>query len=299
MKRALALLLSALALAAYLSTGVRTVAPGEVVVVRRLGQALARPLAPGLHWGWPAGIDRLTRVRIDEVRRLEIGLDRVPGPTDDPGAGEFLTGDLNLVRAKAVVQYRVSDPTAFVLRTRDRDGLFPRLAEASLTSAIARRKIDDVLRESRAQVAHDAQTELDRRVASYGLGIAILGVSLTDARPPTEVQPDFAAAQSAQSEHDRRITEAKTYAQTARHSARAAARGKLDRARAQADRAIALARSRAGRFLAMLGESERARALTVSRLYLESLRDLLPRVQRKIVVAPEEPVDLTIFGADK
>jgi membrane protease subunit HflK len=300
MRRALILVLLGLAgVAGYLSTGVRVIAPGEVAVVRRMGRMLPAPWTAGLHVGWPAGFDRITRVRIDEVRRLEIGLDRVPGPADDPGAGEFLTGDLNLVRARAVVQYRVADPAAFVLRARDREALIPRLAEASLSSAIARHKIDAALRESRAQVAVDTQRELEHRAKAYGLGLAILGVSLTDARPPVEVQPDFAAAQAAQAERDRRITEARTYAGTARHAAGAAARGKLDRARAQADREVALVQSRAGRFLAILGESEKSRALTVSRLYLEAMRDLLPRVQRKIVVSPEEPVDLTIFGADK
>ncbi len=49
-------------------------------------------------------------------------------------------------------------------------------------------------------------------------------MSLTDARPPTEVEADFAAAQSAESERDRRINEAKSYDETTTTAARAAAR---------------------------------------------------------------------------
>ena len=75
----------------------------------------------------------------------------------------------------------------------------------------------------------------------------------------------------------------------------AEAQARLDRARARADRAVVLARSRAGRFLALLAEADRARALTVRRLYLDTLRELLPRVKRKLVLTPEEPIDLSII----
>jgi membrane protease subunit HflK len=288
-----------LAAVAYLATGLVVVAPGEAVVVRRLGKVLPRPWTAGLHWGGPVGIDRIVRVRTDEVRDLAVGLAGVPGPDDDPGAGEFLTGDLNLLRARGIVQYRVADPVAFALRAGDVEGLLARQAEAGLTRALARRGIDAALRTGRAEVARDAEADLARAVARAGLGLAILGVSLTDARPPAEVQPDFAAAQSAQSEHDRRLTEAGTYDATTLATARASAQARTEQAHARADRAVALARGRADRFLALLAEADRSRPLTARRLYRDALRDLLPKVRRKLVLTPEEPVDLSILGTEQ
>ena len=47
---------------------------------------------------------------------------------------------------------------------------------------------------------------------------------------------------------------------------------------------------------ALLAEADRSRALTVSRLYRDALRDLLPRVRRKVLMTPDEPVDLGLFG---
>jgi membrane protease subunit HflK len=289
-------LVLALAVAA---TGWVEVAPGEVAVVRRLGRVLLHPWAPGPHLGWPLGLDRIDRVRTDQVRRLAIGLAATPGPGDAPGAGEFLTGDLNLFRARGVVQYRVSNPVDYVLRATDVEPLLARVAEASLTRALARRGIDAVLRRERAEVASDVASELSRAVGRYRLGLTVLGVSLTDVRPPTEVEADFAAAQAAQSERDRRINEARTYGETVLPTARAAAQAKIDRARAQADRGVALAKSRAGRFLALLAESELSRRLTVRRLYLDALRELLPKVRRKLVLTPDEPLDLSILGVEK
>ena len=230
----------------YLATGLVIVAPGEVAVVRRLGRVVPWAYGPGPHLGWPVGFDRVIRVRPDEVRRLPIGLAGTPGPHDEPGAGEYLTGDLNLLRAQATVQYRVADPVAFILRAAELEPLLKRLAESSLSRALARQGIDATLREGRAAVAREAEADLDRSVRRYGLGISVLGVSLTDARPPTEVAPDFAAAQSARSEHDRRVNEAKTYAATTVTAADARALARLEQARASADRTVALARSGAG-----------------------------------------------------
>jgi modulator of FtsH protease HflK len=283
----------------YLATGWAVVAPGEALVVRRLGRALPRAWGPGPHWGLPAGIDRRVRVRTDAVRRLPIGLSAVAGPADEPGAGEFLTGDRNLLRARGVVQYRVADPVAFVLGADDVEGLLARLAEAGLSRALSRRGIDAALRSERAAVAREAADDLSRAAARHRLGVAVLGLSLTDARPPAEVQPDFAAAQSAQSQHDRRLREARTYEARALASARAEALALRERAHAYADRAVTLARGRSERFLALLAEADRSRSLTVRRLYLDALRDLLPRLGRKLVLGPDEPLDLSILGAEK
>jgi modulator of FtsH protease HflK len=280
---------------AYLATGLVVVSPGEVVVVRRLGRVLHRPWTQGPHWSFP-GIDRTVRVRTDEVRRLEIGSSGTPRSDEPAGAGEFLTGDLNLLIARGVLQYRVADPIAFVLRSDQVDRLLTRLAETSLTRALAHRGIDGALRTERLAIAHDTEAEIARSVTRYDLGLLVLGVSLTDARPPAEVQPDFDAAQAAQSEYDRRYNEAKTYAATLLPAARAAALAKSERARAESNRTVTLARGRAERFLSLLAEADKSRALTVGRIYRDTLRDLLPRVRRKLLLTPDEPVDLSIFG---
>ncbi len=284
------------ALTVYFATGWRTVEPGEVVVVRRLGRVLPDVWKPGPHWGWPIGFDRTNRLRLDEVRRLEFGRIETPGPLDAPGLGEYLTGDLNIVRARGVVQYRVADPVAFLLRAEDRDQILTRATEASLARALASRGIDSPLRGGRSEVAAEVRDALARSVESLGLGVGILGVNLIDARPPIEVEPAFAEAQSAQSERDRRINEARALAGTLRPAALARAEASTDAARAQAGRGVEMARSHADRFMKLLTEAERSRSLTVRRLYRDALRDLLPRVRRKILMTPDEPVDLGIFG---
>ncbi len=248
-----------------------------------------------MHAGYPAGIDHAARVRTDAVRRLEVGRE------DHPGAGEYLTGDRNLVRVQAVVQYRVADPVPFVLAGDRVEPLLSRLAESSLARALAGRSIDEVLHGHRAEVAREATATLSELSNHCKLGLSILSVQVIEARPPAEVEPDFIAAQAARNVRDQRLSEAKSRAETTRTAAQAEAQARLVRAESAADRLVTLAHARADRFNALLVEVRRDRALTVRRLYRDALQDLLPRLRRKLLIAHDEPVDLSIIegGGDQ
>jgi membrane protease subunit HflK len=298
-KLAILAILLASAAALVVATGWCMVAPGEVVVVRRLGRLVEPPLSPGLHWRYPFGIDRLDRVRTDAVRQVTIGLAGTAGADLEPSAGEVMTGDLNLLRIQATVQYRVVSPADFVLQSSQVEPLLTISAEASVSRALAARGVDAVLRSERQACAHAVEQDLQAAVDRYRLGVAILGVSLTDARPPFEVQADFAAAQSAESERDRRINEANSYEETTVTAARSSGLAKLESARAAALRRTVMARAEAQRFLTLLAEADRSRALTMHRLYVESLRTLLGRVKTKLILPPGDAIDLTVLGAPR
>jgi membrane protease subunit HflK len=298
MKNTLAILFAVIGSAAALvaATGWCMVAPGEIVVVRRLGRLVEPPWEPGLHWCYPLGIDQTVRVRSDAVRQVTIGLAGSASADFEPSAGELMTGDLNLIRIQATVQYRVVRPADFVLRSEQVEPLLTMAAEASVSRAIAVRGVDAVLRSDRQAIARDVEHDLETAADRYSLGVMLLGMSLTDARPPKEVEADFAAAQSAESQRDRRINEATSYAETTSTAARSMAQAKLESAHAVAERTVLSARAGGQRFTALLAEADRSRSLTMRRLYIESLQSLLGRVKSKLILSPGEAIDLTILG---
>jgi modulator of FtsH protease HflK len=298
MKRSLLIVLVGASLLAawFAAAGWCIVAPGEVVVVRRFGRVIDPPWRPGLHWHYPLAIDRLDRIRTDVVRRLTIGGVGPASVDREPSVGEMLTGDLNLVRVEATLQYRVAQPIDYALASDQPEELIARSAEAGLLRALARRGVDAALRSDRRRIAQEVADDLQTVADRLRLGVLILGVSLTDARPPTEVAADFAEAQAAESRREDRVNVARTY--DAVQLATAASRGEALReaARAAAGRNLLTARAEVDRFLALLTEVRRSRDLTLRHLYIETVQSLLERVRRTVILPPGDSIDLTVLG---
>lgn len=285
-----------LVLVGIVASGFVSVAPGEVAVVRRLGRVVGPPWGPGLHWRLPLGIDRVDRIATDAVRRITVGQAAPASADREPSAGEFLTGDLNLLRVEATLQYRVSDPIAVAIQGERADELLPSAAEAALSRALGRRGIDAALRSDRLRIAQETREDLQAIADSHDLGLRILGVSLTDARPPSEVAADFAEAQAAESRRDDRIQVARAH-EAVQHATATALGGAIrESARAEAGRTLLAARAEADRFLVLLAEANKAPDLTLRRIYIESIQAMLAKVRRKLVLPPGQVPDLTVLG---
>jgi membrane protease subunit HflK len=284
---------------AYLASGITVVQQDELAVVRRFGAVLREPWGPGLHWGLPWGIDRIDRVKPGQTRTLTVGArDPQAAPlasSPNPETDDFLTGDLNLVTAQAIIQYRVLDPVPFLFAARSVDATLAVVSESALTRALAGRSIDDVLTTGRAEVADRMLRAVQERVDLQGLGVSIRAVRLGRVAPPVPVAPAFADAARARSDRRQAVTRAEEYRDRAQADARGQAREIADRAAGQFDRLVQGARGEADRFTKVLAESRKDLAATRRRLYLEALADLLPRFTRKVVVAPGHDLDISLF----
>jgi modulator of FtsH protease HflK len=284
----------------YLATGVTILQPDEIGIVRRFGAVYREPWEPGLHWGLPWGIDRVDRLKLNQTRTLAVGatsfseapLLRAPGPVSD----DFLTGDLNLVTAEAIVQYRVRDPVAYLFRTTNLAGSLSAISEWVLTRALANRGVDELLTTGRADVADGLTHGIQVLADEEGLGISIMAIRLGRVVPPAAVAPAFADAARARSDRRQAITRAEEYRDRAQSDGRGRAREIADAAAGRFDRLVEPARGEAARFNRVLAESRKAPEPFRQRLFLETLAELLPRFRRTVVVPPGREVDISIIG---
>ena len=197
MRRSRLLLL--LAVGAYLLTGLTQVQPEERGVVRRFGKVVARP-HPGLWVGLPWGIDRVDRVPVRTARQVKAGF----AATDAPGtpAGQFLTGDQNLVNVSVVIDYAIGETDGDLddyVAHRDRvDGELAREAEAAAAEWTAGRGVDDVLLAGSAELPAWVMARLPARAERLRLGVRVQRVSVAGLAPPDEVRVDFERVTQAQ-----------------------------------------------------------------------------------------------------
>jgi membrane protease subunit HflK len=304
-----------LALAAlYLASGLYVVRGNEQALVRRFGQARLPLAASGLHLDLPWPFTRIDRVNVNQVQTVAIGV--VPAESPEGAGflrdvfvdrqGEFLTGDKNILNLSVNVQYRVTDPFAFLCQGKDPELGLKLLAESLVADAVARSGVDYVhplgLDELRILLTRRAREAADRQP----WGILVEDVTIAAAFPPVEVKGSFLDVSNARAEKDRMIQEEQSQAEKRLAAARAQSRQRLDQAEAQKQARIEVARGAADRFLTIVAEFHRdaesaggtpsaVRRRTMQRLFAAAMEQLLPRLAGKVLIDPRDPVDLTIF----
>lgn len=270
-----------LALLGWLLTGLYTVQPNEQAVVQRMGRMLPELRGPGLHVGLPAGLDRVTRVRLQELRRVAIGPAAAVRNTGRAGgtAGEHLTGDRNLVRIAGVVQYRILEPRAYLFGSADPAALVGDLAATALGREVAVADVDSLLTVARPALQDAVRQRTQAAADQLGLGVVVVGVSLEDISPPAEVADAFRDVAAAREDRQRAINEAEGYAGRLLARARGKANQILAAARGEAEDRVVRARGEAVAFLAMWERYRADPGSTALRLAMEAAEEILPHLR--------------------
>lgn len=237
MRRPLFLVLGAVVgvlLTAYLLTGVVQVQRGERLVIRRFGRVLEDKPGPGLHVGLPWGMDRVDRVPVELVRQVAVGYQ--PGAESGPTtpAGQYLTGDRNLVNIQVIIHYAVDgdDLENYAEQASRVDALVELAAESVLAEWVAGRQVDDVLLRAKTALRPRLVHGTQERIKRYRLGVLIQDASIAHLSPPEQVKEAFDD-----------VTRAQTEKRTRENEARQAAYRALQEARAEADHLEELART--------------------------------------------------------
>ena len=288
------------ALLVWLGTGVYQVSPGEMAVVRTFGKC-CNSAGPGLHWYWPAPIGTRNIESVDRVRSMELGFSSLRGGNADiPEEADMITGDLNIVNVRLVVQYRISDLQHFLFQVSDPgESLHREIApgrpegrtlkdatEASLRLVVGQRSIDDVLTDKREEVQADTQLKLQQILDSYTAGIAVLSVRLQEVNPPRDVADSFQDVNRARQDKQTAINQAEAFEMEIIPRARGTAETIVQSAEAFKQERVKKAEGEAGRFASVLAEYSKAKEVTRQRMYLEAMTEILPSIS-SLIIAPD------------
>ncbi|QVL29902.1 hypothetical protein KIH39_13585 [Telmatocola sphagniphila] len=176
----------------WLLTGLAEIGPKERGVVRRFGRVVATP-GPGLWIGWPWGIDKLDRVSIASVQRLNVGYK--PQEIEDTVSGQQLTGDQNLINISVNLDYSVGEGTEalidYVSQRERSESILVREAESAISEWIAGQSVDDVLLTGNAALPRWLADRLEGRLADHHLGIRVQQISVDFLSPPEKVRGAF------------------------------------------------------------------------------------------------------------
>ncbi len=267
------------------------IAPDEMGVILRFGK-FVRTSEPGLHFKWPLGIEALTKVPVQRQLKMEFGYRTTnPGvrsefavPEEAQKESVMLTGDLNVVIAEWIVQYKIKDPYKYLFKLRDVEKTFRDINEAVVRRVIGDNAVDEIITTGRARLAAEAKDELQKLVDRYELGVDVSQLIFQDVNPPEPVKPSFNDVNEALQEKERKINEALAEFNKEIPKAQGEAEQAIRGAEGYAMERVNNSQGDASRFTQIYKEYIKAPSVTRKRLYLETINEVLSKIERKYIL---------------
>lgn len=288
----------------YLMSGFYQVGPASVALVKNFG-AYSQTIGPGFHYHLPAPFQSVVLVNISNVRNEDLGFRTIrPAPNPQyqavPQEALMLTGDGNIVYVEAIVQYQVKDAQLFAFNLINSQLIVRQAAEAVIREEVAKRTLDEVITTQRTAIGSQSQVALQALLDRYQTGIAIRTVKIQAARPPDQVLAAFDDVNSARQDHDTFINKANLYKNTVLPKALGQAQQIINKAEGYKAQQVALAQGTAARFLDVL-KAYRAgdQGVTRTRLYIEAMEQILPKMKLIILGADEGNQTLNLLDLSK
>lgn len=299
------LIIIVLALIIIAITGLYTVNPEEVGVIQRFGKYVTTN-QPGLHFKIPFGVDKLTKVKVKHVYKEEFGFRTVkPGVKSSFSSKSFddeslmLTGDLNIADVEWIVQYRIKDPVKYLFNIHNITETIRDLSESVTRLIVGDRSGDEVIVLSRKEIADDIQIELQKELDEYESGIEVYTINLQNVNPPEPVKPAFNDVNSAKQEKERILNDAWQNYNKIIPEAKGKAKRTIEEAEGYAINRVNRATGDAERFIAIYNQYKNAKTVTKKRLYLETMQDILPKVDKVFLVDHDLKGLLPLLNLDK
>ena len=275
-------LIIALIVIIWAATGIYTISPGEQAALRLFGAAQATPVTDtGLHWWWPSPVGNRDVLRTDLTRVMELGFRSGEGVADTPVPVEaqMISGDLNIIDVRMVVQYDIKNLNHYLFRVDDpgeSDGANREIiagrpdgrtlkdaTEAALRLVVGQRSIIDVLGENRIALNAPIRDKLQEILDSYQTGINVKSVELKEVQAPEDVRAAFTDVLQARQDKETATNQAQAYENQVIPEARGRAEQIIQPAEAFKQARIQRAQGEADQFLSILRQySDRSIRLT-------------------------------------
>jgi len=273
-----------IALVLWLLTGIYVVGPDEVGVVQTFGK-YSRAAQSGLNYHFPYPIETVKTPKVTEVKRIEIGFRSVGKNQYQTVEREslMLTGDENIVDAEMIVQYKIKDPEAYLFNFIKPELTVREASEASLRTVVGRHNIDEALTSGKFMIQEETKELVQSILDKYKTGIIVVAVQLQDVSPPQQVIAAFKDVASAKEDKNKMVNQAEGYRNDIIPKARGEAQAMIREAEGYRNARIARAEGDVAKFSAVLKEYRKAKGVTETRMYLETIEEILPNKEKIIV----------------
>ena len=194
---------------------------------------------------------------------------------DDEGI--MITSDFNFVDIDFYLEYKVSDPVAYIYNTNSPESIMKNIALASILSTVIDYPVDEVITTAKGQIQAEAKERLAKALQEEEVGLTVVNLTVQDAEPPTdEIKQAFKAVETAKQGKETAVNNAKKYQSEQVPAAEAEADRIIQNAEAQKAARIAEAEGEAAKFNSIFEEYSKYPLITKQRMFYEAMENVLP-----------------------
>ena len=236
----------------------------------------------GVHFKLPFGIQQAKKVDVNVYQKIELGYrsDGKDGYTVNTAESSMITGDYNIVNVDFFIEYKVSDPVAYLFSSSQPEEILRNLIQSQVRNVVGSSGVDSVLTDGKEGIQMRVKDLVTEILAEYNIGLTLVDVKIQDAEPPTTaVIEAFKAVETAKQQADTVVNDAKAYQNAELPKAQAEADKLTQNAEFLKQKRINEAIQQVAMFEAMYAEYARDPAITKSRMYYEAIQEILPGVK--------------------
>ena len=285
------ILLAAVALALLVAvlTCFYTVDDKQQAVVTTLGR-VSDITDPGLHFKLPFGLQQVNKVDVNVYQKIELGYvtNKDGSTTTKDNESAMITGDYNIVNVDFFVEYKISDPVAYLYSSNDPELILRNLIQSQVRNVVGSSNVDSVLTDGKENIQMQVKELVAEILQEYDIGLTLVDVRIQDSEPPTvEVIEAFKSVETAKQQAEAVVNEAIAYQNAQLPNAQAQADQLISNAEYLKTKRINEAIEQVAMFSAMYEEYAQNPDITKSRMYYEAISEILPDVKLYINTAEE------------
>ena len=249
----------------------------------------------GVHFKLPFGIQKVNKVDVNVYQKIELGYSS-SGSNYDTGESIMITGDYNIVNVDFFVEYKISDPVAYLYSSNDPEQVLRNLIQSQVRNVVGSSTVDAVLTDGKESIQMQVKELVTEILAEYDIGLTLVDVKIQDAEPPTtDVIEAFKAVETAKQQAETVVNDAKAYQNAQLPQAQAQADQLIQNAEYLKQKRSNEASEQGAMFNAMDEEYALNPDITKTRMYYEAITQILPDVKLYINTSSGEgTVDMVL-----
>ena len=277
-------------------TSVYTVDDKQQAVITTFGRVTDITDA-GLHFKLPFGIQKVYKVDVNVYQKIELGYytDANGVTVSNPSESTMITGDYNIVNVDFYVEYKVSDPVAYLFSSNNPELILRNLIQSQVRNVVGSSSVDAVLTDGKEDIQRQVKDLVTQILQEYNIGLTLVDVRIQDAEPPTQaVNEAFKGVETAKQNAEAVVNDALAYQNSRIPEAEAQADQLIKNAEYLRAARINEANEQVAMFNAMYAEYQLNPDITLSRMYYEAISEILPGVKLYINTSGSEDVQMLL-----